>query len=187
MEITDTQLAQIMPRLIPGKRALYLPFLNQALAGKEINTPLRVAAFLGQMAHESGEFRFMEELWGPTDQQKKYEPPSTLATRLGNTKKGDGRKYKGRGVIQLTGRANYSKYGTLLTIDLIGNPDLASQPEYAFKIAALYWDLKGLNALADVEDFVAITKKINGGLNGLDDRKKYYEKAKIVLGVTLKT
>jgi predicted chitinase len=148
----------------------------------EIDTPLRASAFLAQIAHESAELRFMEELWGPTAQQKKYEPPNSVAKALGNTQKGDGFRYRGRGPIQVTGRANYKKYGDLLGVDLIGNPDLAATPQYAFSTAGVFWKLNGLNELADVQDFTTITKRINGGLNGLAERERYYEIAKNTLG-----
>ena len=180
--LTDSDLQQIMPRLPQAKRQLYLPFINRVMEIYEIDTPLRASAFLAQIAHESGELKFMEEIWGPTAQQKKYEPPSDVARRLGNTQRGDGFRYRGRGPIQVTGRANYKKYGDLLGVDLVGNPDLAATPQYAFSTAGLFWKLNGLNELADVQDFVAITKRINGGLNGLAERQRYYEIAKNVLG-----
>jgi predicted chitinase len=180
--LTDSDLQQIMPRLPQAKRQLYLPFMNRVMGIYEIDTPLRASAFLAQIAHESAELRFMEEIWGPTAQQKKYEPPSPVARALGNTKKGDGFRYRGRGPIQVTGRANYKKYGDLLGVDLVGNPDLAATPQYAFSTAGLFWKLNGLNELADVQDFVTITRRINGGLNGLAERQRYYETAKDVLG-----
>lgn len=179
--LTDTQLAKIMPHLPQAKRALFLPFLNQAMATYGVNTMLRTAAFVAQLAHESGEFRFMEELWGPTDAQRRYEPPSTLATRLGNTQAGDGKRFKGRGPIQITGRFNYKKYGDLLGVDLTSQPDLAATPAIAFATAGLYWKTNGLNELADKDDFLTITRRINGGTNGLADRQKYYAAAKGVL------
>ena len=163
------------------KLALYLPHLNQALQRFGVDTMLRTAAFIAQLAHESGEFRFMEEIWGPTAAQRRYEPPSALAGRLGNTETGDGRRFKGRGPIQITGRFNYRKYGDLLGVDLVAQPELAAQPEVAFCTAGLYWKTNGLNELADREDFVRITRRINGGTNGLADRQKYYERAKQVL------
>jgi predicted chitinase len=180
--ITDADLQQIMPRLPQAKRQLYLPFINKVMEIYEIDTPLRASAFLAQIAHESAELRFMEEIWGPTAQQKRYEPPSNLAARLGNTQPGDGFRFRGRGPIQITGRSNYKRYGDLLGVDLIGNPDLAATPQYAFSTAALFWKRNGLNELADVQDFITITRRINGGLNGLADRQRYYEIAKNVLG-----
>jgi putative chitinase len=181
VRLTDSALGEIMPRLPQAKRQLYLPFINKVMQIYEIDTPLRSSAFLAQIAHESGELKYMEELWGPTEQQKKYEPPSDLARSLGNTQPGDGFRYRGRGPIQITGRANYEKYGDLLKVDLVGNPDLAATPQYAFSTAGLFWKSNGLNELADIQDFTTITKRINGGLNGLAERQKYYEIAKDVL------
>src|SRR5262245_43073887 len=181
--LSDNDLQEIMPRLPQAKRQLYLPFINRVMEIYEIDTPLRASAFLAQIAHESAELKYMEEIWGPTAQQKKYEPPSDLARRLGNTQPGDGFRYRGRGPIQITGRANYEKYGELLGVDLVGNPDLAATPQYAFSTAALFWQTRGLNELADVQDFVTITKRINGGTTGLEERQRYYEIAMNALGV----
>jgi predicted chitinase len=180
--LNDAQLQQIMPALAPAKRSLYLQHLNAAMLANAIgSTMLRTAAFVAQLAHESGEFRWMEEIWGPTPAQLRYEPPSDLAARLGNTEPGDGKRFKGRGPIQITGRFNYTKYGRLLQRDLVGQPALAAAPEVAFATAGLFWSTNGLNELADAQDFVTITKRINGGTNGLADRQKYYERAKAVL------
>ncbi|HKX27601.1 MAG TPA: glycoside hydrolase family 19 protein [Blastocatellia bacterium] len=180
--VTDNQLKQIMPNLPEEKRTQYLPFLNRVLSKYEINTRLRQAAFLAQTAWESGEYKYLEEVWGPTEAQKRYEPPSDLARRLGNTQPGDGERFKGRGVIQITGRFNYKKYGDLLGLDLVTTPELASTVQVAFSTAGLYWQLNGLNALADIGDFETITKRINGGLNGYGGRLKYYQRANAVLG-----
>jgi putative chitinase len=181
VRLTDDTLGEIMPRLPQAKRELYLPFINKVMEIYEIDTPLRASAFLAQIAHESGELRYMEEIWGPTEQQKKYEPPSELAQKLGNTESGDGFRYRGRGSMMITGRANYQKYGDRLGVDLVGNPDLVATPQYAFSTAVLYWKLNGLNELADIQDFTTITRKINGGVNGLAEREKYYEIAKDAL------
>lgn len=180
--ITETQLKQIMPNLTPARLQLYLPHLNAAMQAYAIDTLLRTAAFVAQLAHESGEFRWMEELWGPTPTQRRYEPPSDLAARLGNTQAGDGLRFKGRGPIQITGRFNYKKYGELLGIDLVADSTRAAAPEIAFATAGLFWQSNGLNELADQRQFVTITRRINGGTNGLEDRQKYYEQAKAVLG-----
>jgi len=181
--ITNDALKQIMPNLSDAKRAAYLPPLQSALTEFAVNAPRREAAFLAQVAHESGEFRWMEEIWGPTAAQKKYEPPSDTATKLGNTQPGDGKRFKGRGPIQITGRANYAKYGGRLGINLINNPEKAATPEVGFRVAGLFWQRNGLNELADREMFETITRRINGGLNGYADRLKYYARAKQVLGV----
>ncbi|HEX6708378.1 MAG TPA: glycoside hydrolase family 19 protein [Albitalea sp.] len=179
--ITESQLKQVMPHLPAQKLQLYLPHLNAAMRAHGVDSALRTAAFVAQLAHESGEFRFMEEIWGPIAAQLRYEPPSDLAQRLGNTDPGDGQRFKGRGPIQITGRFNYRKYGDLLGIDLVAEPERAAQPEVAFATAGLFWQRNGLNELADTEQFVAITKRINGGTNGLDDRQQFYERAKSVL------
>lgn len=187
-DLTIEQLQTAMPRL---KRVLsdaekYIDPLNAAMAEYLINTPTRIAAFLAQIAHESGELDYWREIWGPTAQQKKYEPPSELAMRLGNTVAGDGSRYRGRGPIQITGRANYLRFGIKLDLDLINEPELLEEPEHGFRAAACYWKERGLNELADkntLEAFKKITKRINGGYNGLDDRLRYWELAKTALNI----
>jgi putative chitinase len=137
--ITDGELGAIMPRVPGAKRTTFLPFLQAAMAEFEIDRPARKAAFVAQLAHESGELRFMEEIWGPTPAQRRYEPPSTLAEKLGNTEPGDGKRFKGRGPIQITGRSNYKRFGDLLGLDLIADPPRAAVPDVAFRIAGLFW------------------------------------------------
>jgi predicted chitinase len=186
--MTSDQLQAIMPRLPGSKRDQLLPFLEAAMAEFAINTPAREAAFVAQLAHESGQFRFMEEIWGPTDAQRRYEPQSTLAGRLGNTEAGDGRRFKGRGPIQITGRDNYRRYGHLLGVDLLSNPEQAALPDLAFRIAALFWTNNGLNELADrtsADAFRQVTRRINGGFNGLKEREEFYAAACRALGVTV--
>ena len=186
--LTDEQLQQIMPGLPAPKKAALLPFLRAAMAEFAIESPARAAAFLAQLAHESGQFRFMEEIWGPTSAQQRYEPASTLATTLGNSEAGDGKRFKGRGPIQITGRANYRRFGDLLGTDLVADPARAALPELAFRIAGLFWSKKGLNEIADhatEEAFREITRRINGGFNGFDDRRQYYVRATVVLGVAV--
>lgn len=184
--LTNEQLQSIMPGLSAKKNGELLPFLQAAMTEFAIEAPARAAAFLAQLAHESGQFRFMEELWGPTPAQRRYEPESSLATTLGNTEPGDGKRFKGRGPIQITGRANYRRFGDLLGVDLISAPEHAAVPDLAFRIAALFWSKKGLNELADraTDDaFREITRRINGGFNGLAERQKFYEVARTVLAV----
>lgn len=180
--LTDAQLKAIMPNMPAARRALFLPALNQTMQAYTIHNRLRASAFLGQLAHESGEFRYMEEIWGPTAQQLRYEPPSTLATKLGNTQPGDGKRYKGRGPIQITGRANYKRYGDLLGLDLVGKPELVASPGVGLSAAGMFWRTNGLNALAELQDYREITRRINGGYNGWEERVRYYELAKKVLG-----
>jgi putative chitinase len=175
--LTASQLKTIMPRLKEADIANYLDLLNAAMAEWEINTPERQAAFLAQIAHESGELRWLAEIWGPTPAQRGYEGRKDL----GNTEPGDGSRFRGRGPIQITGRANYQKYGSLLGLDLINHPETASSPEVGFRLAGAFWKTHGLNELADWGQFVKITKRINGGVNGLADRQKYYERAKVAL------
>ena len=182
--VTEEALAKIMPHLSAEKRARFFPFLKQAMDEFEINTPLREAAFLAQVAHESAEFRFMEEIWGPTAAQRRYEPVTQKSKDLGNTQPGDGKRFKGRGPIQVTGRSNYQTYGRLLNVDLIADPTEAATPEVGFRIAGVFWKRNGLNELADKQFFKTITKRINGGFNGLEERTRYYVRAKSVLGAT---
>ncbi|MEO8250673.1 MAG: glycoside hydrolase family 19 protein, partial [Burkholderiales bacterium] len=181
MELTDLQLSQVMRNASQRQRANCLEALNAAMRTYGIDNLPRTAAFLAQLAHESGELRWMEEIWGPTAAQKRYEPPSSLAKRLGNSESGDGKRYKGRGPIQVTGRFNYRKYGDLLGLDLEANPDQAATPDIGFATAGLYWEHNGLNELADADDFKQITKRINGGQNGAADRERFFERAKLVL------
>jgi putative chitinase len=181
MIVDDNALAKIMPNLGAAKRGQYLPHLQRAMEEFQINTALRAAAFLAQIAHESGEFRWMEEIWGPTAAQRRYEPVTKKSQELGNTQPGDGKRFKGRGPIQLTGRSNYKTYGDILGVDLIADPPSAATPEVGFRTAGLYWKKNGLNELADKEFFKTITIRINGGTNGLEDRTRYYVRAKAVL------
>lgn len=150
--------------------------------------PRERAEFLGQTAHESLAGALMYEVWGPTTQQKKYErsadapwgpglkpgDPNYVAYNLGNSQVGDGYKYRGRGFIQLTGRANYEACGKYLGLDLINNPDLAADPDVAVKTALWYWRVQRprIPAMAQAGDTLGVTKAINGGTNGLDDRIK---------------
>ena len=185
--LTSDELHAIMPGLPDAKNAAYLPPLDAAMTEFAIDTPPRAAAFLAQLAHESAQLRFMEEIWGPTAQQLRYEPTSSLATALGNTQAGDGKRFKGRGPIQITGRANYQRFGGLLDVDLETTPEQAALPDLAFRIAGLYWSKKGLNELADQatdDAFREITRRINGGFNGLSDRQQFYAAARTALGVT---
>jgi predicted chitinase len=184
--LTSEELHAIMPGLPAARNTQFLPFLQAAMTEFAIDAAARAAAFLAQLAHESGQFRFMEEIWGPTPAQLRYEPPSSLATQLGNTEPGDGHRFKGRGPIQITGRANYRRFGDLLGLDLIADPERAADPAAAFRIAGLFWSKKGLNELADratADAFREITMRINGGVNGLADREQFYSVARTVLGV----
>lgn len=171
--LTSELLRKIMTRCPASKLAEYFPFIEQAMQEFEINTPLRQAAFIAQLAHESCELKFMEEIASGAAYEGRRD--------LGNTQPGDGKRYKGRGPIQLTGRANYKRFGDLLGLDLVNNPQLAATPQVGFRIAGLFWKSHGLNELADQQKFQTITRRINGGLNGQADRVKYYNLAKKIL------
>lgn len=171
--MTKEQLMKIMPSLHEDKADLYFEPLQEAMNKYEINTLLREAAFLAQLGHESLDLKYMEEIASGSAYEGRVD--------LGNINPGDGARYKGRGPIQLTGRANYKRYGDLLGIDLEDNPEQASTPEVGFQIAGLFWSLRKLNTFADQENMKEITHRINGGYNGLDDRLKRYEVAKQVL------
>lgn len=176
MPITAQQLLQILPNA--GKQAgVFVPVLNTAMVRYQIVGAKRMSAFIAQIGHESGQLVYVREIWGPTAQQAKYEGRKDL----GNTVAGDGFKYRGRGLIQITGRANYAACGEALGLDLITHPELLEQPQYACLSAAWFWATNGLSTLADAGKFETITRRINGGLNGLADRLKLWGKATTVL------
>lgn len=166
-------LQQIFPNAVPGILSI---FDNKLILNKyDITTKIRKAAFFAQLAHETAGFKYLHELGGAS-YFKKYDG------RMGNGV-GEGAKYKGRGLIQLTGKDNYRAYGKKLGVDLLNNPDLAAAPAIALEIACLYWNDRNLNRYADKEDIRAITRAINGGYNGLEDRIKYYNRFKQWYGV----
>ncbi|MCJ7957294.1 MAG: glycoside hydrolase family 19 protein [Pseudomonas sp.] len=176
MPITEQQLLQILSNA--GRNAgVFVPVLNTAMNRYGIVGTARVAAFIAQVGHESGQLLWVREIWGPTAQQLGYEGRADL----GNTVKGDGSKYRGRGLIQITGRANYGACGEALGLDLINNPELLELPQHAAMSAAWFWSTKGLNTLADKGEFTKITRRINGGLTGQADRQALYDKALKVL------
>jgi len=181
MELSLLMLDKIYLHCPTDRMLEYLNGMNAAFQEFEINSINRMAAWLGQVGVESGELRYTEEVWGPSPQQARYEPPSSLAMRLGNTKKGDGYLFRGRGPIELTGRSNYARVGKALGVDLEGNPDLAATPDVMFRVAGYYWKTHGCNELADNCNFDAITQKINGGLTDNDRRWLYYRLALAVL------
>ncbi|WP_432755751.1 glycoside hydrolase family 19 protein [Pseudomonas sp. WMBT8] len=176
MPITEQQLLRILPNA--GRQTgVFVPVLNTAMSKHGIVTIARIVAFIAQVGHESGQLRYVREIWGPTAQQVRYEGRADL----GNTVKGDGSKYRGRGLIQITGRANYAACGEALGLDLINQPELLEQPQHAAMSAAWFWSTKGLNTLADKGEFVKITRRVNGGVNGLEDRQRLYAQAQKVL------
>ena len=177
--------------------------LNETFSKYDISTPKRQACFIGQCMHESGGFKFLKEnlnysasalmrTWPSRfpdmDTAEKYERnPEKIANkvyggRMGNTEEGDGAKYIGRGLIQLTGKENYANCGLGLGVDLLGNPDWLATPKYAALSAGWYWNKRNLNPLADAMDIEGLTKKINGGLIGIADRQEKINKVLNILG-----
>ncbi len=154
------------------------PMIQRTLTKRAIDTPLRQALFVAQIGHESGELRFKEEIASGQAYEGRRD--------LGNTEPGDGRRFKGRGLIQLTGRANYAAYGKSIgrEAELLENPRIvAEDPELCVDVAGWYWEKRKLNQLADRDDLEAVTRRINGGLNGLADRRRLLGRSRGFLGV----
>jgi putative chitinase len=181
--------AQLLALGIEGK---WFEPLQETFEKYQINTPQRQACFIGQCMHESGGFKHLKEnlnysakalmaTWPSrfpdADIAEKYaRQPEMIANkvyggRMGNTEDGDGAKFIGRGLIQLTGKDNYTAFGEAIGEDLVANPQLVEQPRYAALSAGWFWNKRGLNALADAMDIETLTKRINGGSIGIDDRK----------------
>ena len=181
----------------------WLAPLEETFVKYDISTPKRQAAFIGQCAHESGNFKTLQEnlnysaeglmkTWPSRFPTLEYanqyaRQPAKIAGkvyngRLGNTSEEEASKYLGRGLIQLTGKENYANCGAALGIDFVGNPTLLIEPKYAALSAGWFWNKKGLNVLADAQEHGQITKRINGGLIGLDDRIAKTTKAAQALG-----
>lgn len=182
MELTLDQLNKIFPGgAKSGRNAKFLEGINATMSKYAINTVNRLAGFLSQIGVESEEFLYVKEL-GNNAYLSKYDT-GPLAKKLGNTPAadGDGQKYRGRGLIQVTGLENYRECGKALGLDLVNHPELLEQPKYAVESAGWYWGLRNINAACDNDDIVKITKLVNGGTNHLDRRKAYYIKAKDVL------
>lgn len=143
----------------------------------EIDTHLRLAHFIAQACHETCCFRYLREIWGPTPAQRAYEG----RVDLGNLRVGDGYLYRGRGIFQLTGRANYARVGSALGLPLEVEPDLAADPEISSQVACYYWQTHQINVAADANNILRVTRAINGGLNGLEDREACFARAREVL------
>jgi len=204
MPVTQQQLLQILPNA--GDQAgVFVPVLNTAMNDYQIVTTQRVAAFLAQAGHESGQLRsvvenlnygaqalvatwpsrFTPDLAAQVARQPEQIANIVYASRMGNgdASSGDGWNYRGRGLIQITGRSNYLQCSLGLFGDerLLQQPELLEQPQWAAESAAWFWEQQGLNALADADQFNSITRKINGGLNGLEDRLQIWARARAVL------
>jgi len=175
--VSTAQLRKIMPNLSAEKAEKYIKPLNSGMREAHINNCPRISAFLAQLAHESGQLIYWEELASG----KAYEGRKDL----GNIHPGDGVRYKGRGPIQLTGRSNYRAAGKALGLPLEDNPKMVSQTDVGFRTSLWYWNSRGLSTYADQNSqgsFDIITKKINGGFNGKADRDMFWRRAKNVLG-----
>lgn len=170
--LTGAELEQIAPTTPDELADEYAMRINLAMDHYNIDTPQQQAMFVAQLAHETDGFQTLEEYASGAD----YEGRSDL----GNTQPGDGERYKGRGAIQLTGRANYEAASAEFGVDFVANPELAASPEYAFEIAGWFWESHGLNEVSASGDFVQVTQTINGGMNGYDDRVNYLESADAV-------
>lgn len=174
MEVTREQVIRIMPAA-KGRVDSFLVFINRYAPEFGITTSLRMAHYLAQVAHESAELKYTKELASGAEYEGRKD--------LGNTSRGDGVRYKGRGLIQLTGKANYKAYKEYCGFDVVAKPELLEQPLGATRSSMWYWQTHGLNALADKDDIKAVTKRINGGYNGLANREKYLTRAKKALGI----
>lgn len=175
----------------PLRARHWQPFFDGVLDGFGINTSAQLAMFFAQVGHETAGLQFVVEIWGPTEQQRRYEPPSSLAARLGNTQPGDGRRYLGRGPFQYTGRANACRARDGLRAmlpdsdvpDFEASPQLLELPLWGALSACLYWRDRDLGPLAEAGDLEAVTRRINGGLNGIDDRRRRWLAAKRAFGL----
>ncbi len=171
---------------ITAERADYWDdWLNEAMSLYGINTKKRIAAFLAQVGHESGRLKYTSEIWGPTPTQRRYEGRKDL----GNIYPGDGSRFRGHGLIQTTGRFNHrrvtqrlrARFPALGVPDFEAEPTKLTLPRWAALSAADFWDMIGGNALADTDQFTALTKRINGGTNGLADRKALWASMRKVM------
>lgn len=173
--ISTTQLQAVFTHA--GERlATFVQPLNETMVRFAISTPLRQAAFLAQIAHESGELQYLRELADGSAYEGRLD--------LGNTEPGDGMRFPGRGLLQVTGRLNYERCGTMLNLPLLQHPELLEIPQNAALSAGWFWAGHGLNTLADQNAFAAITRAINGGYHGMDERIRYWLRAREALGAT---
>ena len=183
--MTPNEFATVLCATMPdsGTRAdAYAPILLEHMQTFAITGTKRITAFLATIAEESGELRWTRELWGPTEAQLRYEPPGEKADELGNTQPGDGFRFRGRGLIQITGRGGYQAASDALGVDFVGDPTLMQAPDGAALTACWWWQAHGCNELADIPDFKAVTRRVNGGLTHFDRRKAYYDRAIAALG-----
>lgn len=181
MKISESQLAQIFPLASREKVKEYTAHFNKYFPIYGLTTPRRIAAFLGQIGLESNQLRYDEEQpskWNKADPQDANEPVGSLyegrKATLGNYVKGDGPKFIGRGIIQLTGRANYTHYGNMIGVDLVKYPEMAKLPEIGTRLALEFWKSRNCNAQADVWRIDKITELVNGKAKLHYDRRLKY-------------
>lgn len=170
------KLAIVLPLAAASKIERYFEPLKAGMVKYGITTPLQMAHYIAQLGHESMSFLYTEELASGAAYEGRKD--------LGNKVAGDGRRFKGRGLIQLTGRANYTAYSKFTGIDYLSDPaQLSTDPMVAVDVSCWFWTDRRLAALAEIDDVKAVTKRINGGYNGLDDRMQNLRRAKAVLGL----
>lgn len=172
--MTSAELTTMMP-FAASRAATYAPLLAAAMAEFQIDTPRRKSAFLAQVAHESSSLKFVREIADGSAYEGRKD--------LGNTSSGDGIKFKGRGLLQVTGKANYRACGLALGLDLLVTPELLEQPVNACRSAGWFWTWKQLNQFADSDRFGALTRAINGGYNHLDERIQHWLRIRKCLGL----
>jgi putative chitinase len=172
--MTPAQLTQMMP-FAAARAATYAEPLSKAMLEFDIDTAKRRAAFLAQVCHESGSLRYVREIADGSAYEGRQD--------LGNVTHGDGVRFKGRGLLQITGRANYASCGTALRVDLLSEPELLEQPDNACRSAGWFWSSHSLSKYADADAFGALTRAINGGYNGLDDRIVHWLRIRKCLGL----
>lgn len=199
--ITKEEFQSVVPDVSWKYASPYLDIIDEVLDSYQINTPLRKAHFLAQISHESGSFKFVKENLNYSANAlyavfRKYFPtlaaaslyarqPEKIANKVyanrmgnGDEASGEGWKYRGRGLIQLTGKDNYRSFSADAGQDFVANPDLLTQPEWALASACWFWKKRNINKFADEDDIHMVTKRINGGFNGLEDRQHFLEEYK---------
>jgi putative chitinase len=175
IHLSIAQLTEIASYADPAQVERLYPYILRTLAEFELTTPLRQAHFLAQLCHESGSFNYLEELASGEDYEGRDD--------LGNVQEGDGVRFKGRGLIQITGRTNYGDCGEALGVDLIAKPERLAEPDLACRSAGWFWNTRNLSAFADRDDVDTITYRINGGYNGYDERVEFLHSAKSILEI----
>ena len=182
VKVTGAQLTKMFPKVKGTTATKYAEYINEAIRMASVNTKRRLAHFLGQVGHESGGLTTFSEWYKGKNPQAYFNNKYGSRKDLGNTVKTDGYKYRGRGPIQVTGKANYKLCGKALGVDLVSQPDLLLNTKYGFRAAGWFWAMRKINTYADADNLTMVTKRVNGGTNGISDRKQRTALAKKVLG-----